>query len=190
MVYFSHVPLADENNPQNGEGFVTEGKDAQSIYNTGGFPFLAASAYAQGIGPSNEDGEAYGDLFRCFGKEKNTLQRYIGGAYRNFCYSDMDDWSIPEEYRFARDYYLKESVLLPSPAREEAMGSYVYNPEANRLIKEQLLLKRSVTIGFMADISRPDQELPERGRKNLADCDAGGRTDGSRAAGVGGRCCL
>ena len=50
MVYFSHVPLADENNPQNGEGLVTEGKDAQSIFSTGGLPFLAASAYAQGIG--------------------------------------------------------------------------------------------------------------------------------------------
>ena len=163
MVYFSHVPLADESSPQNGEGLVTEGKDARSIYNTGGCPFLAASAYAQGIGPSNEDGEAYGDLFRYYGKEKNTLQRYIRGAYRNFSYSDMDDWSIPEEYRFARDYYLKESVLLPSPAHEGTMGPYAYNPEANRLIKEQLLLKRGVTIGFMADVSRPDQDLAETG---------------------------
>ena len=163
MVYFSHVPLADENNPQNGEGLMTEGKDAKSIYNTGGYPFLAASAYAQGIGPSNEDSEAYGDLFRYYGKEKNTIQRYIMGEYRNFCYSDTDDWSIPEEYRFARDYYLKESVLLPSPAHEGALGPYAYNPEANRLIKEQLLLKRGVTIGFMADVSRPDQDLSETG---------------------------
>ena len=163
MVYFSHVPLADENNPQNGEGLVTEGKDAQSVFSTGGLPFLAASAYAQGIGPSNEDGEAYGDLFRYHGREKNTIQHFINGAYRNYCYSDKDDWSIPEEYRFARDYYLKESILLPSPAREYMMGSYVYRPEINRLIKEQLLLKRGVSIGFMADVSRPDQDLSETG---------------------------
>ena len=163
MIYFSHVPLADENNPQNGEGLVTEGKDAQSIFSTGGLPFLAASAYAQGIGPSNEDGEAYGDLFRYHGREKNTLQHYFSGAYRNFCYSDMDDWSIPEEYRFARDYYLKESILLPSPAREYTLGPYVYRPEINRLIKEQLLMKRGVSIGFMADVSRPDQDLSETG---------------------------
>ena len=148
MVYFSHVPLADENNPQNGEGLVTEEKDAQSVFSTGGVPFLAASAYAQGIGPSNEDGEAYGDLFRYYGREKNTIQHFFNGAYRNFCYSDTDDWSIPEEYRFARDYYLKESVLLPSPAREYTMGPYVYRPEINRLIKEQLLLKRGVSIGL------------------------------------------
>ena len=96
MVYFSHVPLADESNPQNGEGLVTEGKDAQSVFSTGGLPFLAASAYAQGIGPSNEDGEAYGDLFRYHGREKNTIQHFINGAYRNYCYSDKDDWSIPE----------------------------------------------------------------------------------------------
>ena len=163
LAYFTHVPLADENNPQNGEGIYTDGKDAVSIYNTGGNSFLAASAYAQGIGPSKEDNEEYGDLFKYFGKEKNTLQRYINGAYRDFCYSNMDDWSIPEEYRFARDYYLVESILLPSPAREYALGPYVYNPDANRLIKEQLLLKRGVSIGFMADISRPDQDLDETG---------------------------
>ena len=50
LAYFTHVPLADENNPQNGEGIYTDGKDAVSIYNTGGNSFLAASAYAQGIG--------------------------------------------------------------------------------------------------------------------------------------------
>ena len=111
LAYFTHVPLTDENNPQNGEGFVTEGKDAVSVYNTGGSLFLAACSYAQGIGPSKEDNEEYGDLFRYSGREKNTLQRFIGGAYRNFCYSDMDDGSIPEEYRFARDYYLKESMV-------------------------------------------------------------------------------
>ena len=164
LAYFTHVPLADESNPQNGEGFVTDGKDAVSVYNTGGNLFLAASSYAQGIGPSKEDNGEYGDLFRYHGREKNTLQRYIDGAYRNFCYSNLDDWSIPEEYRFARDYYLRESVLLPSPAHEyAALGPYEYHPEVNRLIKEQLLLKRGVSIGFMADISRPDQDLSETG---------------------------
>ena len=163
LAYFSHVPLADENNPQKGEGLQPVGNDAVDIYNTGGALFLAASAYAQGIGPSKEDNEAYGDYFKYYGREKNTLQRYIGGAYRNFCYSDRDDWSIPEEYRFARDYYLKESVLLPNPAREVELGPYKYNPDANRLIKEQLLQKRGVSIAFMADVSRPDQDLSETG---------------------------
>jgi hypothetical protein len=43
------------------------------------------------------------------------------------------------------------------------MGPYVYRPEINRLIKEQLLLKRGVSIGFLADVSRPDQDLSETG---------------------------
>ena len=163
LAYFTHVPLADEGNPQNGEGLFTEEKDAVSVYNTGGTPFVAASAYAQGIGPSKEDNEAYGDVFRYWGREKNTLQRYFAGAYRNFCYSDRDDWSIPEEYRFARDYYLKESFLLPSPAHAYELSPYAYNPEANRYIKEQLLLRRGVSIAFLADVSRPDQDLSETG---------------------------
>ncbi len=90
MVYFTHVPLADENSPQYGESLVTERKDAKSIFGTGGQTFLAASAYAQGIGPSNENGEGYGELFRYYGREKNTLQRYVNGAYRNYSYSDAD----------------------------------------------------------------------------------------------------
>ena len=163
LAYFAHVPLADENNPQNGEGISTRGTDAVSVYNSGGNLFLAASAYAQGIGPASEDNAEYGDLFRYHGKEMNTVQRYFGGAYRNFSYSDMDDWSIPEEYRFARDYYLTESVLLPSPAHNSTLSVYEYHPEANRLIKEQLLMKRGVSIGFMADTSRPDQDLSENG---------------------------
>ncbi|MBR4576195.1 MAG: hypothetical protein IKO25_03255 [Clostridia bacterium] len=163
LAYFAHMPLEDANNPQNGEGISVSRKDALSVYNTGGSLFLAASAYAQGIGPSKEDNGEYGDLFRYYGREKNTLQRYIGGAYRNFSYSDMDDWSIPEEYRFARDYYLTESVLLPSPAQHSLTVPYEYNPDANRMIKEQLLLKRGVSIGFLADVSRPDQDLAENG---------------------------
>ena len=163
LAYFAHVPLADEKNPQNGEGISTRGTDAVSVYNSGGNLFLAASAYAQGIGPASEDNAEYGDLFRYHGKEMNTVQRYFGGAYRNFSYSDMDDWSIPEEYRFVRDYYLTESVLLPSPAHNSTLSVYEYHPEANRLIKEQLLMKRGVSIGFMADTSRPDQDLSENG---------------------------
>ena len=164
LVYFSHTPLDDPDNPQNGEGTIPEDiNDANSVYDTGGVPFLAAAAYAQGIGPSQEDKEEYGDLFKYFGKERYTIQHYYDGAYRDYCYSDLDDWSIPEEYRFARDYYLTESYLLPSPARSDVLGLYEYNPEATELIKEQILDKRGVCIGFCADVSKPDQNLEEEG---------------------------
>ena len=163
VVYFSHMPLDDPDNPQNGEGTIPlDVNDAMSIYNTGGLPFLAAATYAQGIGPSEEDKADYGDLFKYFGKEQNTIQHYFDGAYRDFCYSDQDDWTIPEEYRFNRDYYLTESFLLPSPSGK-AFSAYEYDPEITELIKEQILDKRGVCIGFTADTSLPDQGLDEEG---------------------------
>ena len=163
MIFFSHTPLSDPENPQKGEGIIPAGMDAQSLYGTGGMPFLAATTYAQGIGPSNEMSEQYGDLFAYHGKEKTIVRHYYDGAYNNSCYSDADDWTIPEEYRFTRDYYLQESILLPSPAKESARGTFDYHPEYNDLVKEQLLEKRGVSIGFFADTSRPDQSLDEKG---------------------------
>ena len=163
MIFYSHTPLSDPTNPQNGEGLIPAGMDAQSLYGTGGQPFLAATTYAQGIGPSNETSEEYGDLFAYHGNEKTVVRHYYDGAFNNSCYSDTDDWTIPEEYRFRRDYYLEEAVILPSPAKVGQLGDYDYHPEYNALIKEQLLEKRGVSIGFFADVSRPDQALDEIG---------------------------
>ncbi|MBR3299473.1 MAG: hypothetical protein IKI64_09785 [Clostridia bacterium] len=80
--------------------------DAQSIYGTGGQAFLAAATYAQGIGPSNEVSDEYGDLFAYHGNEKTKIKHYFDGSFNDSCYSDSDDRTIPEEYRFTRDYYL------------------------------------------------------------------------------------
>jgi len=164
LVYFSHVALDDPDNPQNGEGTsVKDVRNARSVYGNGSPTFLATSTFAQGIGPSNEDAEDLGDLFRYRGKEGNTIRRWIQGSYQDFCYSDDDDWSIPEEYRFRRDYLLKESFILPSPAQTDG-AEYTYNEDATRRIKLQLLQKRGVSISFCADESSPDQELLEEGR--------------------------
>ncbi|MBR6871312.1 MAG: hypothetical protein IKM91_06815 [Candidatus Methanomethylophilaceae archaeon] len=65
--------------------------------------------------------------------------------------------------RFTRDYYLTGSYLLPSPAGKSESGAYEYHPEYNEFIKEQILDKRGVYIGFCADVSRPDQDLQEQG---------------------------
>lgn len=164
MIWFSHTPIDDPDNPQNGEGIIPNDiNDAQSVYGTGGATFIAAATYAQGIGPSNEDDPKYGELFHYYGKEMNTFQRYIEGEYRNYCYSDQDDWTIPEDYRFYRDYYLTESFLLPNPSGRVGLSPYEYHPEYNEYIKEQILDKRGVCIGFCADVSRPDQDLNEIG---------------------------
>lgn len=165
LVYFSHVALNDPDNPQNGEGaLVTDVRSARAVYGSGASTFLATSTFAQGIGPSSENAEELGDLFRYRGKEQNTIRRWIQGSYQDFCYSDDDDWSIPEEYRFRRDYLLKESFLLPTPAQVNSEDEYVYSEEATLQIKLQLLQKRGVSVSFCADESDPDQELLEEGR--------------------------
>ena len=164
LVYFSHVALSDPDSPQNGEGIITgDVRKAGPIYNSGAPAFLATSTFAQGIGPSDENAAETGDLFRYSGKEKNIVRRYSMGAWRNYCYSEEDDWSIPEEYRFRRDYLLKESFLLPSPAQEDEDGGYRYDEDAVRQIKLQLLQKRGVSVGIRADVSSPDQDLQEEG---------------------------
>ncbi|MBR3299474.1 MAG: hypothetical protein IKI64_09790 [Clostridia bacterium] len=43
------------------------------------------------------------------------------------------------------------------------MADYDYHPEYNELIKQQLLDKRGVSIGFYADASRPDQTIDANG---------------------------
>ena len=164
LVYFSHVPLDDPDNPQNGEGpVVNDFHDAREVYNTGGTGFLATSTFAQGIGPSSEDSEETGSYFRYSGKEMNAIRQFIRGSWRPVSYSDDDDWTIPEEYRFTKDFLLRESFLLPSPAGEDDEGNYRYNADAVKQIKQQLLQKRGVSIGFRADVSNPDQEQEEEG---------------------------
>ena len=153
LAYFSHVPLDDPSSPQNTEGASPiDPTDMSEIYG-GGSPFLAAVTFAQGIGPSDEHSETNdtGDYFEYHGVGNITTQTYIDGAYRNFCYSKEDDWTIPEEYRFLQDYILVDSHILPSPAGRDAYGRYKYDESAVVAIKEQLLEKRGVMIGFCAD---------------------------------------
>lgn len=153
LTYFSHVPLADPSNPQNGEGTSPIDPTNMSEIYGGGSPFMASIIFAQGIGPSDEHSESAdrGALFEYHGSGKITTQTYINGAYRNFCYSKEDDWTIPEEYRFHQDYRLVESHILPTPAARDASYQYHYDASATEAIKEQLLLKRGVMIGFCAD---------------------------------------
>ena len=162
LAYFTNVALDDPDNPQNGEGVVHDDiTDAEQVYNTGGTGFLATATFAQGIGPSYEDKEAYGDWFRYRGAGQLADHRYLDGEFRSYSYSAEDDWTIPEEYRFKQDYILLESFMLPSPSSRNWNNNYAYYEKATRLIKEQLLDKRGVLIGFCADTSLPSQDSSE-----------------------------
>ena len=91
---------------------VPAGDSMQDIYN-GGTPFLATTTFAQGIGPSNESSDPF---FEYRGTDSIATQRYFDGKYQPFCYSDKDDWLMPEDLRFHQDYILEESIMISSPA--------------------------------------------------------------------------
>ena len=157
--YFSHMLLNDPSSPQNGEGTTAaDTSDMFEVYG-GGSTVMAAEAFAQGIGPSDEhpDLPDIGDSFEYHGKERVTVLKYFDGAFRNFHYSTEDDWTIPDELRFHQDYVLMDAHLLPCPAQLPAPEQYVYNEAGTTAIKEQLLQKRGVMINLLADISTPSQ---------------------------------
>ena len=163
LAYYSHMPLNDENNPQNGEGMSPNNMTMGDIY-TGGSPFFATGMFAQGVGPSHEENEKLGKLFEYHGNDELVTQMYFDGKYSFFSYSDEDDWTLPEEYRFERDYTLVEGRLLPAPAVINEKGEYEYNEAATLEIKKQLLQKKGVNIGFAADNSRPDEATKTQGK--------------------------
>ena len=153
LTYFSHVPLDDPSSPQNGEGSAPVNPTNMSEIYGGGSPFMASVIFAQGIGPSDEHSESVdtGEYFEYHGSGNVTKQAFIDGSYRNFSYSADDDWTIPEEYRFQQDYLLVDSHILPTPASRDEYHQYHYDENATEAIKEQLLQKRGVMIGFCAD---------------------------------------
>lgn len=162
LTVFSAKPISNPNNSQNGEGryFVDKNLSVSDKLNMGGFIVYASSMYSSGIGPVEENVDP---SFEYHGKNKWTDKLFFDGAWQNYCYSDDDDWDIPEDKRFAQSYEMSESFMLPSPANikesddDYADKSYEYNPEGTMAIKDQLMKKRAVGIGFCADTSMPNQ---------------------------------
>ena len=72
----------------------------------GGTPFMAANAYATGIGPTLESRD---EPYEYHGTGKIV-------AESGTSYSADDDWSLGDEYRNQQDFILKEAYLLPTPA--------------------------------------------------------------------------
>ena len=98
LAYFSHVLLNDPSSPQNGEGQTAIDPAKMFDVYGGGSTVMAAAAFAQGIGPSDEhpDLPGIGESFEYHGKERITVLDYIDGAFRSFHYSDEDDWTLPD----------------------------------------------------------------------------------------------
>jgi len=121
---------------QAGEGIYsikeeTEGTNAR--YNSGGFMAYGSSLFSSGTGPVTEE-----------------MYPYLAA---DASHSTAEDWSLPEETRFAIGMELENSSILPSPAARDAEGNYVYNPYGTYTIKREVLNGRAVTIVYHADTS-------------------------------------
>ena len=146
LAYFATSYLDDPDDPQNGEGIHYNnptGKATQK-YDMGGDAILATGLFASGVGPVLESKSS---LLEYRGINGEKVTRRVATAYdaegnptefRNLpvWYSEEDDWSIPEEYRYSQSYRLKESYDLPNPT---ATGTDLSKEEGILAIKHQLL---------------------------------------------------
>ena len=155
LAWFNGTPLNEPGYSQDGEGGIFDGKkDSSQILDTGGTPIFATSMFSSGAGPVLEYGnnpkvqELFGDVLEYHGKNKLIDYDENGNPY---CYSYDDDWSIPEKFRFAQSFRLKETYQLPSPA----LVSDHFKASAIGAMKEQLMNNRAIEIGFCADNSEP-----------------------------------
>ena len=169
VVYFNAVAINDPNSSQYGEG-MTYAWDvtAEDIYNTGGTTVYATNLFASGVGPTAESTSTNnGNIFRYSGlrgEVVNSIVTWIDengqelSGFRKTYYSENDDWTMPEAYRYWQDYRLVESYLLPSPASIEDDAD---KTDAINAIKDQLLQHRAVAINFSAETSQPGQDSSE-----------------------------
>lgn len=165
VVWFNAVALGDTSSPQHGEG-MTFGFDIKpsARYDAGGLTSYATGLFASGCGPTSEATDTnYGKIFYYSGLNGEVVNDNVtwidenGVSQRGFrkvYYSDADDWSMPEAYRFWQDYRLKESYLMPSPASCKTDAERAAAIDA---IKDQLLSYHAVAINFNAPTSQPGQ---------------------------------
>ena len=160
LTYFARMPINDPKNPQNGEGdapILLDPDDdlVAAAYNEGGFAPTATTMFAAGVGPVLE---SENPLFEYKGKKGMKQKEWVDGSFVEYEYSDKDDWTLDEEYRFSNSFTLKESFVVPSPAKVDDSGNYSvyeYNPDGVTAIKQQLYEKRGVQIGYQDDTFTP-----------------------------------
>jgi C1A family cysteine protease len=172
LAWYACTAINDPDNPQNGEGAVyKEGSTNSDHYDTGGFISYASNLFASGAGPVDEDTETEEGADHRLYAYKGTRGLVRSGLVtvldaegnsrtevRKISYNDMDDWSMPEKYRFRQSYDLKESYLLPATVTWNSDENKPdYHQEGIQAIKEQLTrYHRAVAISFYADHSQPN----------------------------------
>ena len=150
LAYFTATPVLDQNSSQYGEGYKVTVTGSEKL-NLSGYSFLASSVYANGAGPVQESADP-SLAYRGVNGIKDY--HYFQEKYRPYSYSADDDWDIPYDLRDFQSYALKESYVLPTPAKI-VDNKYEYDEAATLAIKEQLMEGRAVEIGFLADKATP-----------------------------------
>ena len=154
LAYFASTAIDDPDHPQNGEGrYVTQINDAHDIYDEGNL-HLAGSVYAMGVGPVLESDDPN---YEHRGKKGVIDQKKdAAGDLYDYSYSIDDDWTLDKSSHFCQDYVLTGMYELPcpnlSPSGELDDPEYLYNEEGTAAIKDQLLKKHAVAIGFHSDL--------------------------------------
>lgn len=161
LAYFARSYMNDGSS-QDGEGIHLVEDVDRDLMNAGGMMFTATSIFSSGIGVVDEETVPYR------GKESKA-----DGFLHNVYYSENDDWTIPDDYKFLQLYELINSDVLPSPAvysadcdvMDEAdldvrNAAYIgYDQSATDTIKKVLMEGKAVSIAFAADTYMPADAL-------------------------------
>ncbi len=167
LTYFVNTYLKDGSS-QDGEGVhMFEEYEGTGELNTGNEMFAATSVFSTGIGVVNESAIPYR------GKKSKTDAVLV----LNFSYSEDDDWTLPEEYKFLQSYELVNSDMLPSPAvyeevdsesmaddedkndeDDEADKKYIgYDQSATDKMKKAIMEGKAISVAYAADQYDPSQ---------------------------------
>lgn len=103
--------------------------------------------------------------------ENNWLQdmNYYRSALAQPGYSAADDWTLPNTaaYRSPEiEAYFKSSFVLPCPCTMDDEGEYQFDRSGVAAIKSELSKGRGVSIGLLADQSRPNEDMNDEGYLN------------------------
>lgn len=158
LTYFARTALQDGSS-QDDEGIHMF--DETETFDTGGFMFTATSLFSSGVGVVNEN------LIPYRGRNSLTERSF----FVNEWYSEDDDWTLPEEYRFIQNFELVNSDILPSPAvydnsidianeddMEKRNAAYLgYDQRATDAMKRALMEGKAISIAYSSDTFLPSQ---------------------------------
>lgn len=170
MAWFFHTHFSDDDaiNRQYGEGVYAK----KPLF--GGTKTYSTSALAMGMGPvteelvpfkNNKDLVIYYSLDengeKVFGRDEDgnldivPINQVPEGmiVYGYWCSEaddyDINEWSVPDEYRFLSCVELEDSFILPSPGYHEDLYNWKgYDWSATRAVKEALMSGHSLNVSF------------------------------------------